>query len=102
MIRRKANGEYEFRLRSPSSHEVVLVGDFGGYRQAESQTPMARSPSGDWICHLDLSDGAYRFKYWVDGGWRLDEDDCVTSVASVLTSTMLVHHDESQSYAYVG
>ena len=100
MTRRYPSGEYEFKLNYPSAHEVVLVGGFEACEQL--QVPMARSPSGDWICRLNLHEGVYHFKYWVDGDWCLDEDHCVTPAASFLTSSLVVRDQEHLSYAYTG
>ena len=100
MTRRSPSGEYEFKLNYPSAEEVVLVGDFDPQNQA--QVPMARSPSGEWSCHLNLRDGVYHFKYWVDGKWCLDEDPCATQAASFLTSALVVHNAQAASYCYLG
>jgi 1,4-alpha-glucan branching enzyme len=100
MTKRSTNGEYEFRLNYPTAQEVVLVGDFEPCR--ESQVAMSRSPSGEWTCRLQLRDGVYHFKYWVDGNWCLDEESCATPAASFLTSTLVVHNEGSSSFAYLG
>ena len=100
MTKRNPNGEYEFRLNYPSAREVVLVGDFDPIRQ--SQVPMSRSPSGEWICRLSLREGIYHFKYWVDGNWCLDEDDRATPAASFLSSVLMVRSEGPPSFAYVG
>ncbi|HSW47267.1 MAG TPA: glycogen-binding domain-containing protein [Phycisphaerae bacterium] len=100
MIRRNSNGEYEFRLNLPAAHEVMLVGDFEPV--APSQVPMSRSPSGDWVCKLQLCEGVYHFKYWVDGKWCLDGDARTTPAASFLTSTLVVHDEHAVSFGYSG
>ena len=100
MTRRYPSGEYEFKLNYPSAREVVLVGDFDA--REELQVPMARSPSGDWVCRLNLHEGVYHYKYWVDGDWCLDGDRRATPAASFLTSALVVRNDEAASYAYMG
>ena len=100
MITRGTNGEYEFRLHYPSAREVVLVGDFEP--SGPSQVAMSRAPSGEWTCRMQLRDGVYHFKYWVDGRWCLDEEGHASPAASFLTSTLMVRHEGSPSYAYLG
>lgn len=100
MIRRNSSGEYEFKLNYPSAQEVVLVGDFEACDQV--QIPMARSPSGDWVCRLHLREGVYHFKYWVDGNWCLDEEPFATPAASFLTSSLVVRDQQGTPYAYMG
>ncbi len=100
MTRRSPSGEYEFKLRYPSAQEVLLVGDFEPAREA--QVPMARSPEGEWTCRLNLRDGIYHFKYWVDGNWCLDEDPQANPAASFLSSALVVNNQANSSACYVG
>jgi len=100
MIRRMHDGRYEFRLKQPEAHEVYLVGDFPTLEL--KRIAMNRLKSGEWVCRMRLPDGAYAFRYWVDGQWCLDEDGRVSEAAAFLTSSVMVKCHTACEWAYVG
>lgn len=71
MLIRHHDGRVEFRFFRPGARRVQLVGDFNGWNPAA--TPMWRDDvDGDWVRHLRLKRGVYRFKYLADGEWFPD------------------------------
>ncbi len=100
MFRRLDDGRYEFRLQQEKANEVYLVVDFPAYEQ--TRIPMTRSRSGEWVCRVSLPDGAYFFRYWVDGHWCLDEAPHECDAAAFMTSSVMVKSQTSPEWAYVG
>lgn len=71
MINRNPQGDVEFRYYDATARHVYLVGDFNEWNC--TATPMTRTTGGEWVAILSLADGAYDYKYLVDGKWSLDE-----------------------------
>lgn len=58
-----------FTWPKPASRSVFLAGSFNGWG-----LPVAMTRVGDaWECVLRLDVGEYRYKFVVDGEWRVDE-----------------------------
>jgi len=65
------HGNYvQFRFFRPWARRVELVGDFNGWRQGELQ--MVSNGDGYWLAAMQLPQGSYKFRYWVDGQWFTD------------------------------
>ncbi len=66
---RVVDDEVVFTLRAPEANRVFLVGDFNNW----NPTLERMDREGDtFIIRLYLLPGAYRYKYVVDGEWRVD------------------------------
>ena len=57
----------EFLLYAPQATEVVLLGDFNGWKGTKHR--MKKGAQGTWERVLMLLPGAYEYKYLVDGTW---------------------------------
>lgn len=66
---RKVSGGILFQYFCPEAKHVLLAGDFNQW----VGTPLLRRNSnGLWQRVVPLRDGGYRYKYLVDGEWKLD------------------------------
>lgn len=59
-----------FRMFRPQARYVSLAGEFNGWNP--QTTPMRPAGNGYWECTLELTPGAYQFRYYVDGCWLVD------------------------------
>jgi len=61
---------YTFRLKGfPQARQVYLAGDFNNW----NQTTLAMQKQGDeWVIPVHLSHGKHRYKFLIDGEWKLD------------------------------
>jgi 1,4-alpha-glucan branching enzyme len=58
-----------FQCLAPGAKEVCLAGDFNHW-VAE---PLFRRQAGElWQRVIPLKEGSYRYKYLIDGEWKLD------------------------------
>ena len=71
MVVHTEQGEVEVRVRRPDARQVFLAGDFNNWDK--SSLAMSRTRTGDWVCRLQLPEGVYQYRYWVDGAWYLDK-----------------------------
>lgn len=60
-----------FVLRHPGCARVQIAGDFNDWKPE----PLEVGKDGIWRSMLDLTPGAYRYKYIVDGEWINDPDN---------------------------
>ncbi|MCB9201802.1 MAG: isoamylase early set domain-containing protein [Flavobacteriales bacterium] len=72
-LKSKPITKVSFKIESPGSNEVSLVGDFNNW---DSQaTPMKKLKGGVFKATVDLSnESQYEFKYIVDGVYVNDEN----------------------------
>jgi hypothetical protein len=64
------NPNYEFRLKGfPTAKTVYLAGDFNNWNPKS----LAMQKQGDeWVVPIHLGIGKHRYKYIIDGEWKLD------------------------------
>lgn len=68
------NKEIDFTVSAPSAREIYLVGDFNHWKINE-ESRLARLEDGKWVKKMGLEPGRYRYKFVVDGEWRIDQDN---------------------------
>ncbi len=61
-----------FTLDAPSAREIYVVGDFNQWKLDDSNR-LYPNPNGRWEKRLALQPGKYRYKFVVDGEWKVDE-----------------------------
>ncbi len=66
---RKVSGGILFQCLAPDAKEVFLAGDFN---QWVGEALIRRSAGDLWQRVFPLTQGAYRYKFLIDGEWRLD------------------------------
>lgn len=66
---RKVPGGILFQIFAPGAKEVLVAGDFSRW---VGQPLIYRKDSGLWQRVMPLRSGAYRYKFLIDGEWRLD------------------------------
>jgi 1,4-alpha-glucan branching enzyme len=59
-----------FSLESADAREVHLVGEFNDWNPGAH--PMKNDGKGLWVKQLQLSEGMYEYKFWVDNQWVQD------------------------------
>ena len=64
------DGLIEFKFFRPGVRQVMVVGDFNGWRK--DALPMHSVGSGWWRAEAQLQGGDYRFRYLADDAWYLD------------------------------
>lgn len=60
----------DFELFAPEAHEVKLAADFTDWD--DSPEEMRRLKSGKWKKTVNLPEGAYQYRFIVDGQWQDD------------------------------
>jgi 1,4-alpha-glucan branching enzyme len=60
----------KFLLKAVDAKEVHLVGEFNDWKPAAH--PMKNDGNGIWVKQLQLSEGIYEYKYFVDSQWMAD------------------------------
>ena len=60
----------DFELFAPEASEVKLAADFTEWD--ESATGMRKLKSGTWKKSVNLPEGAYQYRFIVDGEWQDD------------------------------
>lgn len=58
-------------VRAEGAREVLLKGDFTGWREGIALRPLG---DGRWTATLRLLPGDYEYRLLVDGAWRDDPD----------------------------
>lgn len=71
VIQEPVNREVDFTLSAPDAREIYLVGDFNHWKINE-ESRLARLEDGKWVKKMGLEPGRYRYKFVVDGEWRID------------------------------
>ncbi len=66
---RKVPGGVLFQCLAPGAKDVFLAGDFN---QWVGEPLMRRSGNGLWQRVIPLQKGGYRYKFLIDGEWKLD------------------------------
>ena len=61
-----------FTVNAPKAREIHVVGDFNQWKVDDSSR-LSESASGRWEKRLALQPGRYKYKFVVDGEWKLDE-----------------------------
>jgi 1,4-alpha-glucan branching enzyme len=66
-----------FSLSAPQATSVSLAGDFNDWNTTAH--PMKRDKEGIWKASLNLAQGTYEYRFFVDGEWQNDPTctDCV-------------------------
>jgi 1,4-alpha-glucan branching enzyme len=59
--------EVEFTFHDPKAQSVSLAGSFNDWNT--ESLPMTKEKSGTWKTKIMLQQGAYEYKYFVDGNW---------------------------------
>lgn len=68
---RDNNGKVTFAVLYPNARTVQLAGEFNDWHPEE--TPLQQSSeNGRWNIELELNEGAYQYRYVVDGRWQPD------------------------------
>ena len=62
----------EFKLFAPEAEDVKLVADFTDWEK--SPHCMEKQPSGAWKKTVCLPEGAYHYRFIVDGEWQNDPE----------------------------
>ena len=62
----------EFRIVALQAGNVHLCGSFNHW--SESSDPMKKDSAGTWKKIKMLTEGAYEYKFLVDGEWTLDPE----------------------------
>lgn len=84
-------------LYAPDASAVFIAGTFNDW-QSDTH-PMTRSEDGWWIVTLQLSPGAYEYKFVVDGIWCCmregespseSDQDCVPNTFGTLNRTLTI------------
>ncbi len=99
MTVQRPNGWVEFRLFAPRARQVHVVGDFNEWDT--SSHPMRRTKQGTWVCRLRLGDGAYEYRYLIDGAWR-DDPRPTDEPWTPACRTLLVAHEPLAPALHVG
>lgn len=61
----------QFSYSDPAAQEVTVAGDFNNWSLADPYR-LKKEESGRWSLSLPLEPGKYRYKFVVDGQWRVD------------------------------
>lgn len=72
-----------FTTQVPEAHEVVVTGDFVGWKP--EGIPLEKGPDGAWSATLNLPPGEYQYRLRVDGDWR-DDPRAVRRIANAYGS----------------
>jgi 1,4-alpha-glucan branching enzyme len=70
---------------APEARSVSLAGDFNAWT-SDGSTQLERAPDGTWAVSLALPEGAYEYKFLVDGSWVNDPGN-PTKVANCYGTT---------------
>ncbi len=62
---------YKFSYDFPEAKTVSLVGDFNNWDK--SVNVMERDENGKWEAYVELQPGRYRYKYFIDGLYKLND-----------------------------
>lgn len=80
-----------FRWRGPAKRSVVLTGSF---KQSGDSTAMKRialsNGENAWECVVRLRVGKYRYRYLVDGEWRIDHSTLADVVDGVAVANLVI------------
>ncbi len=63
--------EVTFQIEAPAARGVYLAGDFNDW-EINNQGMLSSRENGWWEKRVALPSGRYRYKFFVDGEWRLD------------------------------
>ena len=61
-----------FKMRAPEAREVILCGSFNNWET--SSRHLRKDKDGTWTGWLMLGQGAYEYRFLVDGVWRNDPE----------------------------
>lgn len=64
------DGTIEFRIYIPSASYVALAGDFNNWDP--EQDILSRGDDNVWRIKKHLPKGSFRYKYYIDGTWKVD------------------------------
>ena len=80
-----------FRWNGTVRHAAHLCGTFNETRERVPLTKRARTSGKEiWECVMKLSVGKYRYRYIIDGEWRLDHSTLREFVDGVPVANMLI------------
>jgi len=74
---RKGQKKVVFQLKAPTATNVAVSGDFNNWDP--KGLPLKKSRNGIWSVELSLQPGRYEYKFIVDGEWKADPDNKLTS-----------------------
>ena len=63
-----------FAMDAPNAKEIYIVGDFNQWKLDESNRLFPKD-NGKWEKRLPLNSGRYRYKFVVDGEWKIDDQN---------------------------
>ena len=66
-----------FELKAPTATSVAVSGDFNNWDP--KGLPLKKKRSGIWSVELSLQPGRYEYKFIVDGEWKIDPENKLTS-----------------------
>ena len=76
---KKTTKKVNFSIVAPDAEEVLLVGDFNGWK--DNPHPLKKDKKGTWKASIKLEPGRYEYRFLVDGEWRND-NNCGTLVSN--------------------
>lgn len=81
-----------FSLNAPEAIQVSLAGDFNNWNKTAH--PMKKNKTGIWEKILMLDAGRYEYKFFVDGQWKIDPDNSLTSMNcfGTINNVLMVIH----------
>ena len=60
---------YTFRLKAPQAKKVYLAGDFNNW---DPRSLPMKLENGEWVSKVHLAPGKHRYKFVIDGEWKID------------------------------
>ena len=63
-----------FQIKFPEAESVVLVGDFNEWNESANQ--MRKNKDGTWRAELKVPEGKHQFRYFVNGMYWENDDEC--------------------------
>lgn len=66
--------EVAFTIDAPNAKDIYIVGDFNNWKLAEDNR-LLRSNNGRWEKKMTLFPGRYKYKFVVDGEWKIDSQN---------------------------
>ena len=63
-----------FAMDAPNAKDIYIVGDFNQWKLEESNRLFLKD-NGKWEKRLPLNSGRYRYKFVVDGEWKIDDQN---------------------------
>jgi chromosome partitioning protein len=61
-----------FAVEAPAATAIYVAGEFNHWA-INDENQLSRNENGQWVKQLRLLPGTYRYKFFIDGAWTVDE-----------------------------